>query len=293
MQKFAVITTKSFGDFVIAHAALNSVEAGARDRVRLIACSHVRDLGAILPDDVRVTFLALRDERVPALFDIRKRGIPRALESALWLRRALGRLPREPGETLAFEGLGMRERLIAAHWPVVAMRRTGNIYETYARFLTDLRIPNREVQVPRSKGPVRTVGIFPESRLAAKALNSVTVSIIVEEAARAGLEPRLFVLDGDLAATPASVEVIRVPRNFQSLAQAIVSVDCVVSADSLPGHLGEYLAKPVFVAAAYENEYWLPGGCYLDGRWGLFSDVEAFRMSLGTFLAESAAIRAT
>jgi hypothetical protein len=289
MQKFAVVTAKSFGDFVIAHAALHSVEADIRDRVRLIACSHVRDLGAILPGDVRVTFLALREDRVPAIFDIRKRGIPRALGSALWLRRALRRLPRESGETLAFEGLGIRERLIAGHWPVVAMRHSSNIYETYARFLTGRDIPNRDVKVPRGNGPARSVGIFPESRLAAKVLNATTLSSIVEEAARAGLEARLFVLDGDRAATSGSVEVIRIARNFQSLAQAIMSVDCMVSADSLPAHLGEYLAKPVFVAAAYKNEYWLPGGCYVDGRWGLFPDVEAFRMSLGTFLAESAA----
>ena len=154
MQQLVIAFAGGFKIYWIVHAPSRS----PRVFFAKFGKDVFRDLGAILRDDVRVTFLDLRDDRVPALFDIRKRGIARALESALWLRRALGQLPREPDETVAFEGLGMRERLITGRWPVVAMRRTGKIYETYARFFAERRIPNREVRVPRSKGPARTVG---------------------------------------------------------------------------------------------------------------------------------------
>lgn len=288
MQKFAVVTTKSFGDFVIAHAVLHSVEASARNRVRLIACSHVRELGAILSDDLRVTFLALREDRVPAIFDVRKRGISSAVESALWLRRALRRVPREPGESLAFDGLGLRERLIAGDWPTVALPRSRNIYETYSQFLAGRGIPTREAKLPQRSRAARSVGIFPESRLAAKTLDTATLSTIVDQAARAGLQARLMLLDGDPSTAPTGARIVRVQKNFKSLAAAIESVDCVVSADSLPAHLGEYLAKPVFVAAAFPNEYWLPRGCYTGAHWGLFPNPVEFCTSLGRFFRQSA-----
>jgi hypothetical protein len=292
MQNLAVVTAKSFGDFVIAHSALHRVEAGARDRIRLIACSHVSGLGAVLPEDVSVTFLALPEDRVPALFDIRKRGIPRAVGSALWLRRALGKLARRPGESLVFEGLGVRERLIAGRWPLAAVPRRRNIYETYAQFLTEQGLPVKPAVTAGASGPVRSVGIFPESRLAAKTLDAATLWGIAAQVMQAGLEARVFLLEGDPSATPPMTQVVRVPRNFASLTQAIASVDCVVSADSLPAHLAEYIAKPVFVAAAFANEYWLPGGCFTHGRWGLFHNAAEFRASLGRFLGNPATARA-
>jgi ADP-heptose:LPS heptosyltransferase len=286
IQSIAVVSAKSFGDFVIAHSVLHRIEPEAHDRVRLIAGSHVRDLTTILPEDVRVTFLALAEERVPAIFDVRKRGALSAVRSALWLRRELNELERLDQEVLAFEGLGMRERFIAGGWPVISPQRTRNIYETYARFLTDRGIPVASATMAVTGAPIRLVGIFPESRLAAKTLNEATVATIMQRVSLAGFEARLFIMEGDPTTAAEADCVVRIPRNFESLAAAIRSVDCVISADSLPAHLADYFARPVFVAAPVANEYWLPNGCYSAQSWGLFSNPAAFSLSLDRFLSE-------
>jgi hypothetical protein len=278
----------SFGDFVIAHSALNRIEDQAKARARLIACSHLIDLNGILPIGVRVTLVESGEDRVPAVFDVRKCGALAAVQSAFSLRSRFQKIEREKNEVLAFHALGVRERFIAGRWPVIAPRtRRRNIYETYYQFLADQGIRTL-VAPPLHAGTARTVGIFPESRLVEKRLSAPTLSIIFAQAERAGLEAKLFVLDGDRARYQEHSAVVNISRNFASLADAIRSVDSVISADSLPAHLGEYFARPVFVALSRPNEYWLPHGCFTQKRWGIFNQA-GFSASLDSFLGESRA----
>jgi ADP-heptose:LPS heptosyltransferase len=166
----------------------------------------------------------------------------------------------------------------------LGLDQSGNIYETYARFLETHGIATRELpSLPRNPS-ARAVGIFPESRLASKTLSPAALATIVEEVVRAGLEPQVIVLEGEVPEPLSGATVLKIERNFKSLATAIGQLDCVVSADSLPAHLAEYLGKPVFVAAAFTNEYWLPRTCFTAGHWGLIPDASRFRHSLSRFL---------
>lgn len=287
IQSIAIACAVSFGDFVIAHSVLHRIEDQAKTRVRLIACSHLGDLNAILPTDVPVTFVESGENRVPAVFDVRKCGARAAVQSAFSLRGRFQKIARRKNEVLAFHVLGPRERFIAGRWPVIAPRtRFENVYETYSHFLGEQRIKTLTAPSLRAEIP-RTVGIFPESRLAKKRLLAPTVSIIFDRVKQAGLEPKLFILDGDPVPHGNHYAVVNIARNFESLAAAIRSVDCVVSADSLPAHLAEYFIRPVFVALSGPNEYWLPYGCFTDKRWGIFEDRAEFSSSLDRFLLES------
>ena len=289
ISSIAVACAVSFGDFVIAHSVAHRIENHSKTKVRLLACSHLTDLHAILPTDVPVTFFESGENRVPAIFDLRKCGARAAVKSALSLRRRLQRVPMQKREVLAFQSLGVRERFIAGHWTVIAPRmRLENVYETYSHFFAEhdistLAAPSLHVKKPR------TVGIFPESRLIKKRLLAPTLSIIVDRVTQAGLESRVFILDGDLVRQEQQDVVVNIPRTFQSLAYAIRSVDYVISADSLPAHLGEYFTRPVFVALADPNEYWLPHRCFTHNRWGIFNNRANFSSSLDRFLSESTA----
>jgi hypothetical protein len=289
IQSIAVASAKSFGDFVIAHSVLQRIEAGAKPRVRLIACSHLSGLNSILPNGVCVTLVDSGEDRVPAVFDVRKCGVSAAVRSALSLRRRFHKIERHEHESLAFDVLGVRERFIAGRWPVIAPRTKGrNIYETYLHFLADQQVRTMPAASMHARA-ARSVGIFPESRLVAKRLTAATLSIILDRVARMGLEAKLFILDGDLRPEREFSSMVNIPRNFVSLAAAIKSVDCVISADSLPGHLAEYFSRPVFVASPAPNEYWLPEGCYTHKRWGIFGMADQFSTALDTFLNESKA----
>jgi hypothetical protein len=287
INPIAIASAKSFGDFVIVHSMLHRVEESAKANIRLIACSHLRALNEILPQDVAVTVMDSGENRVPAVFDIKKCGAIAAAKSALSLRRRLQRIERKNDELLAFDVLGARERFIAGRWPLVGPKSTAsNIYGTYARFLCDQEIPTRAAPSATAE-TARLVGIFPESRLAKKRLASPTLSVIVDRAATAQLDAKIFVLDGDRTVDRTRPGVIGISRNFESLAAAIRSVDFVISADSLPAHLAEYFNRPVFVASPFPNEYWLPHGCFTHQRWGIFANKARFSAALDRFFVES------
>jgi hypothetical protein len=288
----AIASAKSFGDFVIAHSVLRRVETSAKSRIRMISCGHVKHLLAALPDDVPVTLVDSDAERVPALFDVKKCGALAAMQSAISLRAEFRRVERRLNEVLAFDTLGVREKFIAGRWPTATPReRSRNIYETYSRFLAEQEI-RTDAMRPPAHAAGRSVGIFPESRLVEKRLGTQTVSTIFERAAMAGFEATLFVLDGDLAPERAYPRVVHLPRRFASLVQAIRSVDRVISADSLPAHLGEYYSRSVFVAKASPNEYWLPHACFEAGHWGIFHDPPAFSAALDDFFRSTESISA-
>jgi ADP-heptose:LPS heptosyltransferase len=286
LSTIAFASAKSFGDFVIAHSVLGRIETCAKYRVRLIACSHLKALNAILPNDVRVTLMDSGEERVPAIFDVKKYGAWAALQSAVSLRRRFQDIERHGDEVLAFDALGIRERFIAGRWPVASPRaRSANIYETYSRFLSDQDIPTAPPP-PANAPAARSVGIFPESRLIEKRLGAPTVAAILNLTTRVGLAAKIFMLDGDVSALRGHPKAVTISRDFESLADAIRSVDSVISADSLPAHLAEYFGRPVFVASSAPNEYWLPQGCFRQKRWGVFGDEAQFSASLDKFLAE-------
>lgn len=290
LQSIAIANFKSFGDFVIAHSVLHRVAEGSKQRVRLISTSHVRDLNAILPVDVCVTLMSAGEGRIPALYDVRKRGTLAATRSALSLRREFRSIERGRDETLAFDVVGVRERFISGNWPLAGPRRVAsNIYDTYRQFLGERRITIVSAPAPACNGVARTVGIFPESRHVAKRLTDQALSVIFDRVARTGMEARLFILDGDVRPKPGYPGVQDIPRNFASLASALTSVDCVITADSLPGHLAEYLGRPVFVASPAPNEYWLPQKCFASRHWGVFADPAGLASSLDRFFAQPAA----
>jgi hypothetical protein len=285
-SSIALASAKSFGDFVIVHSVLHRIESRAKRRIRLIACSHLKGLNEILPDDVCVTLVDSGEDRVPAIFDVKKHGAWAAVQSAWSLRRRFENVERHDDEVLAFDSLGVRERFIAGRWPVISPRTRGaNIYGTYSQFLAEQDIQTAAA-APVHTRSVRSVGIFPESRLVEKRLKAATVSVILSRIACAGLEAKLFILDGDLPPQGQYPGAVHISRNFESLANAIRSVDSVISADSLPAHLAEYFGRPVFVASPSPNEYWLPDGCFSEKRWGIFRDEAQFSVSVDRFLTE-------
>ena len=166
----AVASAKSYGDFVIAHSILSTVAGPDLGRVRLIACPHVRELEAVLPRRVPVTWVDTAEPNVPALFDVKKRGAWAAARSALRLRREFKKARRDR-EILAFDAIGFRERFIAGDWPAVTVgNKAANIYHAYSRFLSEHHVAIQSAEAAPAPTVARRAGIFPESRLARKQL---------------------------------------------------------------------------------------------------------------------------
>ena len=267
-RPIAIASFKAFGDFVIVHSIVSAIREH-RNRVRILAGSHLDALAEIMPGGVTVTRVELRDQLVPPLFDARLRGPAAALRSGLELRKALTRVERRPHETLVVDRACWRSRWIGRSWPVVGVHGVApNVYAGYARSLDERGFP---VSLDSAPHPLRgrRVGVFPGSRLARKAIPADVLHAIVRAIEAAGFSANVIRIDGE--APIDGVPFTTIPRTFRNLLDALASVDVVVSADSLPAHLGECFGRRVFVASPTPNHYWLPHRCFANGHCALFA----------------------
>jgi ADP-heptose:LPS heptosyltransferase len=268
-----IVTLKAFGDFLIAYSALLRASAGHPDAdIQLLAGEHVRPLGLALGvPEAQVHYIggsSLKD--VPAAFDVRRRGLWAAWRSLAALRRAVH--SAQPGHRqLVFDRLGLREQFIGCGRPRLALpQEAPNIYLAYdAHFLAGAA-PAPRLQVG---GAARRALIVAASRVPRKVLPSEVISQVHQQLAAQGVAAQVLLLEGEQVEVPRSVELVRVPRQFSALMASLRETDLVISADSLPAHIGEHLGKPTFVISPAPNPYWLPRAAFLQGGHGVFDNL--------------------
>ena len=267
----ALISIKSFGDFIIARWALRHVASSPSRVIRLVAGEHLRPLSTAMDRDDSIQYVEHGEEFVPSLFDAKKRGMLRAALSAVRLRRVIGNLVLPSKTTLVFDRVGPRERFVAGSFATTALPVRDNIYLSYCALLDVL--PSQDCTTPADPSKLAKAGIFPGSRMAAKHLPASIVEALVDVCRRHSLEAQVFVLDGEQETLRnASFDLTIVPRTFAAMADAVRSSTFVVSADSMPAHLAEYFGQPVFVVSPVDNRYWLPLSCLVSNRWSTFAD---------------------
>ena len=268
-----IVTLKAFGDFLIAYSALLRARAAnpAAD-IQLLAGEHVRPLGLALGvPEAQVHYVggsSLND--VPAAFDVRRRGLWAAWRSLAALRQAV-HCAEPVHRQLVFDHLGLREQFIGGGRPRLALPpEAPNIYLAYdAHFLAGAAPPPR---LEVSGGAERAL-IVAASRVPRKVLPSEIIAQVHQQLAAQGVMAQVLLLDGEQVEVPRSVEVVRVPRQFSALMARLRETDIVISADSLPAHIGEHLAKPTFVISPAPNPYWLPRVAFLQGGHGVFDNL--------------------
>lgn len=272
MQNVCFLQVKSFGDFVIATAAAERVAEDARDRVEIAIGTHLQALRDALASSVRTVFLDTKEAGVPALFDLRKKGLAAATRSAFDLRQAIAGSALEPSTVMLLDRRSARERFILGGRRAATIHNARNIYAGYDQLMSEAglrpRLPTaRDHSVPLS------AGIFPGSRLTEKNLPPDLVRDALAELERHGIPHKLFLLDGerpDLEASGLPFE--RVPRQFSAMCDAVSRCQLVVSADSLPAHLAERAGAEVFLFTPKPNEFWMPPSVFENRRWSLIGD---------------------
>lgn len=233
---------KSYGDTVIAchHLRRNPANEDV-----LVCAEHLRPLVSALRYSGPIVWLNNGEQGVPALFDIRKHGALAAACSAYRLRRAI-RSVITASDTLVFDRIGWRQRYLATGYQSVSIASSGqqNIYLDYELFLGGGGV-SIEAASP-SVFPLR-IGIFPDSRVKAKAIPEFLTEQIAEVLCTLGHDVRIV-----RAGPGCEVDT------FESLIASIDSFAAIVSADSLPAHLAEYFGRQAFVFSPIKNLYWLP-----------------------------------
>jgi hypothetical protein len=272
-----IVTLKAFGDFVIACSASRRVQSTVGMNIpTVVAGEHVRSLASALGLDRTVQFIG--DDSwtdVPAAFDARKRGVLSALRSLKNLRNRIDALPTSM--ELVFDHLGWRERFIGQGRLLQSLSgESGNIYLAYDKFFESLGYGILKV-CPEIKHAVSRAIIIPGARMRHRQIPAPVLAELAAELRQRCINSSVVVLEGESIDLPAGIHVKKLPRNFGELVAAVKDSDLVISADSLPSHLSEFLDVPVFVSTPSPKPYWLPRSAYLTNGWATFADIQPLR----------------
>lgn len=275
-ESLTFVLLKSFGDLVIARWAIRKLSRTSSAEVRLLLGSHLVELNKVLGDLPRTSVIEHGGSNVPPFFAVRQCGLPSALASGLVLRRIIGTAILPSETTLVFDRIGFRERLLTLGRHHAALpKASSNIYLAYEEFLRPHGLVS-EPELPiisNATNGASYIGIFPDSRIGNKRISGDIVTAIARLCIHYDVPYKIFLLEGEPSDLSSSTKnIIRVPRQFKIMANAVRSARAVISADSMPAHMAEYFSIPVYVLSPVPNIYWLPKSCKNLPRWSLFSD---------------------
>ena len=272
-----IVTLKAFGDFVIACSASRRVQsANGMGAPTVVAGEHVRSLASALGLDSKIQFIG--DDSwsdVPAAFDVRKCGVLPALRSLQDLRHRLDALPSNMD--FVFDHSGWRERFIGGKRFFQSLSlNSGNIYLAYEQLFESLGYGILKTS-PEVNHAISRAIIIPGARMRHRQIPAPVLAELAAELRKRFVDTSLVVLEGESIDLPAGIDVKKIPRNFGELVAAVKNSDLVISADSLPSHLSEFLNVPVFVSTPSPNPYWLPRSAHQTNGWATFADIQPLR----------------
>jgi hypothetical protein len=262
-MNYTIVTIKAFGDFTIAAKVARDYRSlNATRGINIVAGEHVRSLACALGIEHNINFIGeqfLTD--VPAIFDIKNRGVTQALKSIKYLRKGIAKsfLSSE----LVFDRLGWRERILGLGRTTHGLCRNKNIYIEYEDFF-ESRGYKKEIKSIKQTKFINRIVVIPSARMPHRRLQKSLMTEIVNELNRRGLEVEVVLIEGEVVDIIDNTKVKKIPREFEFLINSIKSADLLISADSLPAHLAAFFDIPVFVFTPTPNwsNYWLPKSAY-------------------------------
>ncbi len=266
---FAFVQVKAFGDLTVTATILRNLPQESLARCKIVVAPHLVELVNALAPVCDVEVLDLIDRRLPALFDLKKRGLFAGARSALSLRRSLAKAA--PQATFVMPSARLREHFIVGRRSSLILPKASNVYVAHEQFINQQFgaigcLPKHHKTIQSSR-----IALCPFSRVSAKNIPWDLVVELADACSRKGFEVELLLLEGEDVANPEGLRARVIPRRFDALAAALSTYSGVVSADSLPAHLGEYCNIPSFVVSPVPNCYWLPAHAFKSEHWGVFN----------------------
>lgn len=278
----AIVALKAFGDLVIAVNCIERRSPAFREKIEILLGRHLCLLFEALETKIPAFVVDHGEANLPSLFTWKKDGSVKAMKSAVGLRRAVRSAGLPANRDLLFDHLGPRERFVTLGFQQRSISKNENIYLSYDRFFDAIDPVAADVDCAGPvTGPLR---IFPGSRVPAKNLPRTLIEAIIERANTRGIEVELMLLDGerpDLEVLPLPSK--HVPRSFEAMIAAVRGAGRIISADSMPAHIAEHTARPMFVFSPVHNRYWLPRAAFMRG-WDALFDEGANSPKLSAFI---------
>jgi ADP-heptose:LPS heptosyltransferase len=230
---------RSFGDFIITAAIIKS---NFSEKVPIIIPDYITDIfEAINGGKYFEPVGVISYKNQPAFFELYKvkdvANIKRLITDVLMLRSFVNKK-----DHYILDYSSRRINFTGAHfvWP----SKNENIYEAKATLLTregliGLQKPEATERLSGTK--IQKIIIVPDSRLFEKSIDTGLISSIIN--AFKPVEIKIARFSKEISADKNVISY----SSFQQLIQLISTADLIISAESLPYHLANYLDKPHFV----------------------------------------------
>lgn len=253
-----ILSCLAYGDFVV-DAYFSTLIKNSK----LLCPSYLKTLADALnfPCD-HIEYFDLESTIPPDAFNIKRKGLKKAVDSLFQLKNALKPFCKE--EFILFNSYDFRWKFINPTKQFQAVRsRHENIYQAYyERFSLSFDLNRINVEAPKK------ISIFPDSRQQQKCIPFSTVISLQNTLNKFGIESK--VISNREIKSPLSMAI-----NIDTLEGLILEIknaDFVITADSLPMHLARFYSVPGWVILNRPNPFLLPPETIKLKRWSLFYD---------------------
>lgn len=251
-------TLLSYGDNVISLSLLSQIKGGPE--ATIVGTEHTRQIAAFFPD---LCFpIGVHFDRVPAFYDVRKRGALAAIRDAAAIRASV-RPNLRRGDTIIAEQAGARSRAILYFRgvDVLAPPQGDNVYDDRKALLE--RVFDQPIavdQAPPLRRAAQRVLINPASRVRRKAISAGALACVLDCLREHGAAVTLLDPDREHGALRSSVPAYHTGTTLAEAVALLRQADLYLGPDSLMIHLAFRYKIPALILFNEPNLYFAPPG---------------------------------
>ena len=268
--KFYLPSFQGYGDFVVTLHIFKMFD-NKKSNIRILSSNSCKTLSNELKVNNVVDFINIAGPNgYPSFIDIKRQGLILGLKSLFDIRKKLSLLKKN--RLIVFHSYQLKEILIGYGQNSIFLKGSHNIYMQYENFFKDYFTINN-LSSNRKDPSEKKVTIFPISQNPLKSFSNKLQHILSSQLENLGINYEFIYLHGEEIGRKNVNNVKVINKTFSDLVQVIQNANLIITCDSLPAHLGEYLDKNVFVLSKKENKYWLPPQAYKLSQYLTFDEI--------------------
>jgi ADP-heptose:LPS heptosyltransferase len=253
-----ILALRSYGDYVIL---LNSIKhAGINKKMRLLVSDHLRPLHESLnsqyPNNFEFNFIDFGIKRgLLSFFTNRYFFSFNSIQEVVKIFKNIEKLKIK--DQIIYLEHKARKNILSffLRSKINHIYSKGNIYEAFAQFF-DIDAATITFTLPEIIS-IRKVLIFPDSRKRDKIIDHKTMHLLTSELINQNIDFKIANFNHSISNEIDFNKQVTY-KNFNDLVLYINECDLVISSDSVPAHIAEFLGKPhVILYNEKVNYNWL------------------------------------
>ena len=258
MFKNYFVSLQALGDNLISLSLLSQVN----ERIKILGTKQTQSIITLMGVEDKFDLLIVFED-IPAFYDIRKRGIFKAINDIIYFRSYVKQYRIQK---LVFEKCDWRVRLLTfgLHVNVKSRFYDDNVYVNRKLLIEDVYhstiylSEGTESSFPKK---IQKVLINPTTRVTSKNIQSDHLRFIIALLQKNHIEVTLIDFDQNHADLENKVAHYKAHTTLNDVKSMLLETDLYIGADSFLIHYAYYLHKPFLIVFNQENTHFLPPVC--------------------------------